>query len=65
MVGHCKIRIDLIKLVSGERLFRLTESQSGLSLAKKLDPQKPVASQKEQLLGVFDAALARAGLMAA
>jgi len=65
MTDRNKIRIDLIKLVSGERLLRLTEPLSGLSLEKKLDPQKPVASQKEKLLGVFDAALARAELMAA
>ena len=60
-----KIQVDLIKLAGGERLLRLTESLSGLSLEKKLDPQKSVASQKEKLLGVFDAALARAELMAA
>ncbi|MEI9866419.1 MAG: hypothetical protein WDN00_18055 [Limisphaerales bacterium] len=65
MVDRNKIQIDLIKLAGGERLLRLTESLSGLSLEKKLDPQKPVASQKEKLLGVFDAALARAELMAA
>ncbi|MEO5803007.1 MAG: hypothetical protein ABIR24_05720 [Verrucomicrobiota bacterium] len=65
MPDHKNIQIDLIKLMGGERLLRLTESQSGLSLEKKLDPKKPVASQKEKLLGVFDAALARAELMAA
>lgn len=65
MVDRNKIQIDLIKLAGGERLLRLTESLSGLSLEKRLDPQKPVASQKEKLLGVFDAALARAELMAA
>jgi hypothetical protein len=65
MTDRNKIQIDLIKLVSGERLLRLTEPVSGLSLEKKLDPHKPVASQKEKLLGVFDAALARAELMAA
>lgn len=65
MVDRNKIQIDLIKLAGGERLLRLSESLSGLSLEKKLDLQKPVASQKEKLLGVFDAALARAELMAA
>ena len=50
MVDRNKIQIDLIKLAGGERLLRLTESLSGLSLEKKLDPQKPVASQKEKLL---------------
>ena len=65
MVDHSKIQIDLIKLVGGQRLLRLTEPESGLSLEKKLDPKKPVAGQKKKLLGVFDAALARAELMAA
>lgn len=65
MADRKNIQIDLIKLMGGERLLRLTESQSGLSLEKKLDPKKPVASQKEKLLGVFDAALARAELVVA
>ena len=65
MTDRNKIQIDLIQLIGGERLLRLTEPLSGLSLEKKLDPQKPVASQKEKLLGVFDTTLARAELMAA
>ena len=65
MVDRKNIQIELIKLVGGERLLRLTEPQSGLALEKKLDPQKPVASQKEKLFGVFEAALARAELAAA
>ena len=65
MVDRGTIQIDLIKLVWGERLLRLTEPQSGLSLEKKLNPQKPVAGQKEKLLGVFDAASVRAETMAA
>ena len=65
MVDRNNIQIDLIKLAGGGRLLRLSESLSGLSLEKKLDPQKPVASQKEKLLGVFDAARARAEMMTA
>ena len=65
MIDRSKIQIDLIKLVSGERLLRLTEPQSGLSLDKKLDAKLPVVHQKERLLGVFEAALARAELSAA
>ena len=65
MIDRSKIQIDLIKLVSGERLLRLTEPQSGLSLEKKLDARQPVVRQKERLLGVFEAALARAELSAA
>jgi hypothetical protein len=65
MFDRNKIQVDLIKLADGERLLRLTEPQSGLCLEQKLDPQKPVTLQKERLFGVFDAALARAELMAA
>jgi len=59
MIDRSKIQFDLIKLTSGERLLRLTEPQSGLSLEKKLDSQRSVVRQQEQLLGVFEAALAR------
>ncbi len=65
MIERSTIQIDLIKLVSGERLLRLTEPQSGLALEKKLDAKQPVVRQKERLLGVFEAALARADLSAA
>jgi hypothetical protein len=65
MVDRDKIQIDLIKLVGGERLLRLTEPQTGLALEKKLDPKQSVVSQKGKLLGVFEAALTRAELVAA
>ncbi|HUI08130.1 MAG TPA: hypothetical protein VL486_14110 [Verrucomicrobiae bacterium] len=60
MADHDKIEVELIKLVSGERLLRLTELRSGLSLEKKLDPKQPVVRQKKQLLAVFEAVLSRA-----
>ena len=65
MATRDKIQIDLIKLISGERLLRLTEPQSGLALEKKLDPKQPVVRQRERLFSVFEAALARAELSAA
>ena len=65
MIDRSKIQIDLIKLTGGERLLRLTEPQSGLSLEKMLDVWQPVVRQKERLLGVFETALARAELSAA
>ena len=64
MIDRSNIQIDVIKLVSGERLLRLTEPESGLSLEKKLDALLPVVRQKERLLVVFEAALARAELSA-
>ena len=56
------IQMELIKLVNGDRLLRLTEERSGLSLEKKLDAKLPVLREKRQLLSVFEAALARAEL---
>jgi hypothetical protein len=58
MVDRYRIQFDLIKLLNGERLLRLTEPQSGLSLEKKLATADPVARQKEKLLALFEAALA-------
>jgi hypothetical protein len=62
MIDLDKIQIELIKLKGGGRLLRLTEPQSGLSLERKLDSERPVLDQKKQLLSVFEAALARAEL---
>ena len=65
MIDREKIEMELIKLKSGERLLRLTEPRSGLSLERKLNPDRPVTDQKKQLLSVFEAALTRAELSTA
>jgi hypothetical protein len=65
MVDHDKIQFDLVKLLNGERILRLTDPQSGLSLEKKLKPTEAVVRQKERLLRVFEAALAQAELIGA
>jgi hypothetical protein len=65
MSHRSKIQVDLIKLVSGERLMRLTYVPFDLVLEQKLDPKEAVFRQKERLFGVFEAALARAELTAA
>lgn len=62
MVDRDKIQIELIKLDGGDRLLRLTEPQSGVALEKRLDPKQAVVRQKERLLEMLDAALARAAL---
>jgi hypothetical protein len=62
MIDREKIQLELIKLKNGERLLRLTEPRSGLSLERKLNPEQPVADQKKQLLSVFEAALAQSEL---
>jgi len=65
MAGHDKIQFDLVKLLNGERILRLTDPQSGLSLEKKLNPADAVVRQKDRLLQIFDAALARAEIVGA
>jgi hypothetical protein len=65
VIDREKIQVELIKLISGERLLRLTERQSGLSLEQKLIANQALVRQKERLLGVFEAALAQAELHAA
>jgi hypothetical protein len=62
MVDRDQIQFDLVKLLNGGRLLRLTEPRSGLTLEKKLAPTDAVVRQKEQLLRAFEAALARAEL---
>jgi hypothetical protein len=60
VIDHGKIRFDLVKLLNGERVLRLTDSRTGLSLEKRLKPTEAVVRQKDRLLQVFDAALVRA-----
>ena len=62
MVDRNQIQFDLVKLLNGGRLLRLTEPRSGLTLEKKLAPADAVVPQKEKLLRAFEAALARAEL---
>ena len=62
MVDRDKIQFDLVKLLNGGRLLRLTEPQSGLTLEKKLAPTDAVVRQKETLFQAFEAALARVEL---
>jgi hypothetical protein len=62
MVDQDKIQFDLVRLLNGERILRLTDPRSGLSLEKKLKPAEAVVRQKDLLLQVFEAALARAEL---
>jgi hypothetical protein len=65
MFDREKIQFDLIKLLDGGRLLRLTEPQSGLTLEKNLAPNEAAVRQKENLLRAFEAALARVGATAA
>lgn len=62
MVERHKIQFDLVKLMNGERLLRLTEPRSGLTLEKRLAPTDVVVRQKERLQSVFEAALVKVEL---
>lgn len=59
------MQIDLVKLVGGERLLRITETRSGMTLEKRISAGEPVHRQKQKLLAVFEAALANVQLAAA
>ncbi len=54
-----QIRVELLKLASGERLLRLEHPLSGLCLEKRLDPRAPVAVQTARWREVFASLLAR------
>ena len=59
------IQITLLKLKDGTRLLRLTETGTGLSLERAIDPNRPLLSQKKQMQILFGATLARAEALAA
>ena len=63
MKSRHHIQVDLVKLVGGERLLRLTEVQSGLSLEKKLGPKDAVIRQKQKLLAAFETVLDNGALI--
>ena len=49
------IDMVMLKLADGARILRFTEPASGLSLEKRVDPQKPVLSQQQRWKQVFEA----------
>ena len=56
-VNRDQVQIESTKLVSGERVLRVTEPTTGFVLEKKLDGKLPVILQMGQLLRMFEAAL--------
>ena len=45
MVDQDKIQFDLVKLLNGERILRLTDPRTGLSLEKKLKPAETESAE--------------------
>lgn len=60
-----EIQIELVKLVDGTRLLRLSEPTARVCLEKAVDPAAPIARQKERWLRVFRDLLAREAMAAA
>jgi hypothetical protein len=60
-----KIQVELIKLVGGERLLRLLDLASGMTLEMKVDPKLPVLRQKKRMIDVFATALKQNALIPA
>jgi hypothetical protein len=42
-------RIDLIKLTDGFRVLRVTDAATATTLERRLDPNQPVARQKDAI----------------
>ena len=51
------IRIQLLTLVHGGRLIRLEHDATGLSVERKVHPEKPLVVQKAKLMRLFEAML--------
>ena len=47
-------QIQLVTLADGERLLRMEDKDSGLSLERKLNPQQSTVAQKVKLLWLFE-----------
>ena len=58
------IKVELLKLVGGERLLRLEHPDSGLGLEKRLDPAASVIAQTARWKEVFSASPTRELLVA-
>ena len=51
------IHIQLITLTTGGQLLRLEDPETGLSVERKLDPERPLLGQKARLARLFEAML--------
>jgi hypothetical protein len=51
------IHMQLLTLVDGHRILRLEDPATGLSLERRLDPEKPLVAQKARLLQYFETML--------
>lgn len=61
---NTNIRIQLLTLLQGQRLIRLEDEVSGISVERNVDPQKPLVTQKAELLRLFKVMLENAGAAA-
>lgn len=51
---NANTHIQLITLTTGGRLLRLEDPETGLSVERKLDPEKPLVAQKAKLIRLFE-----------
>ena len=54
---NSNICIQLLTLVHGERLIRLEDDATGLSVERRIHPEKPLVAQKSTLMRLFEAML--------
>ena len=54
---NASVRIQLVQLSDGQKLMRIEDDATGLSVETKLSPEAPIAAQKAKLLRLFEAML--------
>ena len=51
------LQIQLVTLANGQRLLRLADEATGLTLERRLNPEQPLVAQKTKLGQMFEAML--------
>lgn len=50
-------RIQLVQLTGGQKLMRIEDPATGLSVERKLAPELPLVAQKNKLVRLFETLL--------
>ena len=51
------MQIQLVTLTNGQRLLRMEDEASGLTLERRLHPEKPLVAQKARMMQLFQSML--------
>ncbi len=54
---NLNIHIQLVQLTDGQKLMRIEDKSTGLSVERKLSPELPLVAQKNKLVRLFESLL--------